>query len=87
MELRVDVILYSKLGNENNNAGHTKCSRGLQISQPCHKQTSAKLCIWSLVNLYMYFMLAAVAFAIVWQAQRITVTTWRDRPSTTVPMI
>jgi len=43
MELRVDVVLYSKLGNENNNADHIKCSRGPhltrgrgpQASRPC----------------------------------------------------
>ena len=28
MELRFDVILYSKLGNENSDASHIKCSRG-----------------------------------------------------------
>jgi len=34
MELRADVIVYSKLGNENSNAGHTKCPRGLQVPNP-----------------------------------------------------
>jgi len=29
MELRFDVILYSKLGNENSDVGHIKCSRGV----------------------------------------------------------
>jgi len=28
IELHFDAILYSKLGNENSSAGHTKCSRG-----------------------------------------------------------
>jgi len=40
MEIRFDVILYSKLGNENTDAGHIKCScgphlaRGLQVPHP-----------------------------------------------------
>jgi len=28
MELRFDAMLYSNLGNENFDAGHSKCSRG-----------------------------------------------------------
>jgi len=39
MELRFDAILYSKLGKENSNAGHIKCSRGPQVPHPC--------CTWS----------------------------------------
>jgi len=35
MELRFDVILHSKLGSENPDAGHIKCPRGPQIPQPC----------------------------------------------------
>jgi len=34
MELRFDVILYSKLGNENSDSGHIKCSRGPQVPHP-----------------------------------------------------
>ena len=34
-EARFDVILYSKLGNENSDAGHIKCSRGPQVPHPC----------------------------------------------------
>jgi len=30
-ELSFDAILYSKLGNENSDAGHIKCSRGLLV--------------------------------------------------------
>jgi len=30
-ELRFDVILYSKLGNENSDAGHSKRSREPQV--------------------------------------------------------
>jgi len=33
MELRFDVILYSKLGSENSDAGHIKCSRGPHLAQ------------------------------------------------------
>jgi len=36
MENRVDVILYSKLGNENNNAGHIKCSREPHLARGPH---------------------------------------------------
>jgi len=31
MELRFDAILFSKLGDENSDAGHVKCSRGPQV--------------------------------------------------------
>jgi len=34
MELRFDVILHSKLSNENSNAGHIKCSLGPQVPHP-----------------------------------------------------
>jgi len=34
MKFSVEVILYSKLGNENNNAGHIKCSLGPQVPHP-----------------------------------------------------
>jgi len=34
MELHFDEILYSKLGKENFDAGHIKCSRGPQFPQP-----------------------------------------------------
>jgi len=37
MELRFDAILYSKLTNENPDAGHIKCSRGPQVAHPCAK--------------------------------------------------
>jgi len=33
MELGFDVILYSKLGNENSDAGHIKCSPGLHLAR------------------------------------------------------
>jgi len=37
MENRVDVILYSKMGTENNNnAGHIKCSRGPNLARRPH---------------------------------------------------
>jgi len=35
MQLRFDAILYSKLGNENFDAGHIKCLRGPQVPHPC----------------------------------------------------
>ena len=34
MELHAYVIVYSKLGNENSNAGHPKYSYGLQVPNP-----------------------------------------------------
>jgi len=43
MELRLDAILYSKMDNENSDAGHVKCSRGPhlarwpQVPHPCSK--------------------------------------------------
>jgi len=54
MELRLDVILYSKLGNENSDAGHIKCSRGPHLARGRQVSTpeiypdcvySAALCI------------------------------------------
>jgi len=35
MELRFNVILYSKLGNGNADASRIKCSRGPQVPNPC----------------------------------------------------
>jgi len=32
VELRLEAILHSNLGNENSNAGHIKCSRGPQVA-------------------------------------------------------
>jgi len=32
-ELRFEAICYSKLGNENSDVGHIKCSRGLHLAQ------------------------------------------------------
>jgi len=43
MVLRFVAILYSKLGNKNSDAGHIKCSRGLQFPHPCFRQTHPKL--------------------------------------------
>jgi len=37
MELRFDVILYSKLGNQNSDAGHIKRSGGPQVPHSCSK--------------------------------------------------
>jgi len=37
MQLRFDAILYSKLGEENSDAGLIKCSRGPQVPHPCFK--------------------------------------------------
>jgi len=37
MELRFDAIMHSKLGNENSDADHIKCSRGPQVPHPCFK--------------------------------------------------
>jgi len=34
-EFRFDVILYSKLGDENNDAGHIKCSRRSHLARGC----------------------------------------------------
>jgi len=34
MELRFTIILYSKLGNENSDAGHIKCLRRPQAPHP-----------------------------------------------------
>jgi len=34
MELQFDAILYSKMGNENTDAGHIKWSCGLQVPHP-----------------------------------------------------
>jgi len=33
MELRFDVIVYSKLGDEDSDVGHTKCSLGLHLAR------------------------------------------------------
>jgi len=33
MLLRFDLMLYSKLGNENSYAGHIKCSRGPHLAR------------------------------------------------------
>jgi len=33
MEHRFDAILYSNLGNENSDAGHIKCSRGVHLAR------------------------------------------------------
>jgi len=38
MELRFDAILYSKLGDENSDAGHIICSRGLEVPNLWCKQ-------------------------------------------------
>jgi len=35
LDIRFDAILYSKLGNENSDTGHIKCSRGPQVPYPC----------------------------------------------------
>jgi len=43
MELRFDTMLYFNLGNQNSDAGHAKCSRGLhfvprpQVPHPCFR--------------------------------------------------
>jgi len=37
MELRFDVIFYSKLGNKNSDAGHIKHSGGPQVPNPVSK--------------------------------------------------
>jgi len=34
MELRFEAMLCSKLGNENADADHIKCSRGPQVPNP-----------------------------------------------------
>jgi len=34
MELRFDAMLYSNLGNENSETGHSKCSRRSQDPHP-----------------------------------------------------
>jgi len=47
MELRFDTMLYSNLGNQNYDAGHTKCSRGSnlasgpQVTHPCPRWLAA----------------------------------------------
>jgi len=33
MEIRVGEVLYSKLGNENPDAGHIKCPRGPHLAR------------------------------------------------------
>jgi len=33
VEIRFDALLYSKLGNENSDAGHIKCSRELHLAR------------------------------------------------------
>jgi len=33
MELRFEAMLYSYFGNENTDAGHTKCSRGAHLAR------------------------------------------------------
>jgi len=35
MELRFEAMLYSKLGYENSDVGHIKCSCGPQVPHPC----------------------------------------------------
>ena len=35
-------MLYSKLGNENSDAGHIKCSRGPQDPHPAIKRNGSK---------------------------------------------
>jgi len=35
MELRFYMIVYSKLGIENSDSGHIKCSSGPKVTNPC----------------------------------------------------
>jgi len=37
IELRFGAIFYSRLDNENSDAGHVKCSRRPHVSQPCFR--------------------------------------------------
>jgi len=68
MELRFDVILYSKLASENSYAGHIKCSRGQQVPRPCTTVTTFvrwywNVCEWTpaqLLHLYITKVLALV---------------------------
>jgi len=48
MELRFHAILYSKLRNENSDAGHLKCSRGPQVPRPWCNGRKYHFCDWSL---------------------------------------
>ena len=54
MELHYDVILYSKFNNENSDAGHIKCSHGLQVSYPC-TTTKGMYTTMSAVQHYLQF--------------------------------
>ena len=51
MELGFDVIVHSKLGDEDSDAGHIKCSlgphlaRGLQVPHTCPKQSHCVRCL------------------------------------------
>ena len=40
IELHFDAVLYSNVGNENSDAGHITCLRGLQVPYPCSKARS-----------------------------------------------
>jgi len=48
------VILYSKFNNENSDAGHIKCSHGLQVSYPC-TTTKGMYTTMSAVQHYLQF--------------------------------
>ena len=56
MELRLDVILYSKLVNKNSDAAHIKCFTGLHLSQglkvphPCFRSFGQYLNLYSKRN-------------------------------------
>jgi len=68
MELRVDVILYSKLGNEKT-AGHIKCSRGPHLARgvagspaliytfgKCWDFMSLNVVKWDCVSIFAYYL-------------------------------
>jgi len=41
MKLHFEVMLYFNLGNENTDAGHNKCSRGLHLTRKSKVPTPA----------------------------------------------
>ena len=53
MELRFDAMQCSNLDNENSDAGHIKCSLGLQVPHPCFFHVNQSLKNWIRSTSYM----------------------------------
>jgi len=59
MEFRFDAMLFSNLCNENSDAGHVNCSRGLQV--PTHG-LSRHLFLPLQGSLFVKFVICSLAF-------------------------